>query len=191
MTIQREYLIFQLRGFFDENIENTMNDIRKKQSRNVNELGHEAINEMEVEKIDLDEEISNPITNPKNVPIGWDGKPIPYWLYKLHQLGQEYKCEICGGTSYWGRKAFERHFQEWKHAYGMKCLKIPNTVHFKEVTGIEEALQCKSIKLVHKKLIESSKETKFRPEVEEEFEDNEGNVVNKKMFIDMKRQGLI
>lgn len=25
--------------------------------------------------------------NPKNVPIGWDGKPIPYWLYKLHGLG--------------------------------------------------------------------------------------------------------
>ena len=20
--------------------------------------------------------------------MGWDGKPIPYWLYKLHGLGQ-------------------------------------------------------------------------------------------------------
>jgi len=25
--------------------------------------------------------------NPKNLPMGWDGKPIPYWLYKLHGLG--------------------------------------------------------------------------------------------------------
>ena len=48
--------------------------------------------------------------NPKNLPIGWDGKPIPYWLYKLHGLGVEYKCEICGGASYWGLKAFEKHF---------------------------------------------------------------------------------
>lgn len=40
--------------------------------------------------------------NPKNLPIGWDGKPIPYWLYKLHGLGLEFKCEICGGASYWG-----------------------------------------------------------------------------------------
>jgi SF3a60/Prp9 C-terminal len=26
--------------------------------------------------------------NPLNLPMGWDGKPIPYWLYKLHGLGQ-------------------------------------------------------------------------------------------------------
>ena len=48
--------------------------------------------------------------NPKNLPIGWDGKPIPYWLYKLHGLGKEFKCEICGGASYWGVKAFEKQF---------------------------------------------------------------------------------
>ena len=48
--------------------------------------------------------------NPKNLPIGWDGKPIPYWLYKIHGLGEEFKCEICGGASYWGAKAFEKHF---------------------------------------------------------------------------------
>jgi hypothetical protein len=33
----------------------------------------------------------------------WDGKPIPYWLFKLHGLNIEYKCQICGGFSYWGR----------------------------------------------------------------------------------------
>lgn len=30
-----------------------------------------------------------PIYNPLNIPLGWDGKPIPYWLYKLHGLGIE------------------------------------------------------------------------------------------------------
>ena len=33
---------------------------------------------------------------PLKLPLGWDGKAIPYWLYKLHGLNQEFKCEICG-----------------------------------------------------------------------------------------------
>ena len=28
-----------------------------------------------------------PIYNPLNLPLGWDGKPIPFWLYKLHGMG--------------------------------------------------------------------------------------------------------
>ncbi|CAA7059120.1 unnamed protein product [Microthlaspi erraticum] len=51
-------------------------------------------------------------------PMGWDGKPIPYWLDKLG-LGQEYRCEICSNRSYAGKKAFERHFKEWRHQQGL------------------------------------------------------------------------
>lgn len=36
------------------------------------------------------------VYNPLKLPLGFDGKPIPYWLYKLHGLNQEFKCEICG-----------------------------------------------------------------------------------------------
>lgn len=43
-----------------------------------------------------DEEEDDIIYNPKNLPLGWDGKPIPYWLYKLHGLNIDYKCQICG-----------------------------------------------------------------------------------------------
>lgn len=57
------------------------------------------------------EEEDEYIYNPLKLPLGWDGKPIPYWLYKLHGLNQEFKCEICGNASYWGRRAFERHFK--------------------------------------------------------------------------------
>ena len=83
-----------------------------------------------------------PPYNPMNLPIGWDGKPIPYWLYKLNGLNKEFKCEICGNYSYWGRRAFERHFQEWRHAYGMRCLRVPNTQHFRDITRIDEAIKC-------------------------------------------------
>jgi splicing factor 3A subunit 3 len=94
------------------------------------------------------------------LPLGWDGKPIPYWLYKLHGLGIEYKCEICGNFSYWGRRAFEMHFQEWRHNYGMRCLKIPNTVHFKDITTISDAMA------LHEKLTRESQDAQFRPDAE-------------------------
>ena len=77
-----------------------MNLVRKKQTR-----GYEEIDYVEEEE-ESEEEGEAPIYNPKNLPLGWDGKPIPYWLFKLHGLGIEYKCEICGNYSYWGRRAF-------------------------------------------------------------------------------------
>lgn len=52
---------------------------------------------------DDDEEDEARIYNPLKLPLGWDGKPIPYWLYKLHGLGTEYKCEICSDYVYQGR----------------------------------------------------------------------------------------
>lgn len=53
---------------------------------------------------DEESDEEGPIYNPLNLPLGWDGKPIPYWLYKLHGLGVEFKCEICGDFSYKGRR---------------------------------------------------------------------------------------
>lgn len=88
---------------------------------------------------DSDDDDDEKIYNPLKLPLGWDGKPIPYWLYKLHGLGVEYPCEICGNYVYMGRKAFDKHFQEWRHAHGMRCLGIPNTRQFHEITKIDDA----------------------------------------------------
>ena len=33
--------------------------------------------------------------------------------------------------------------QEWRHAHGMRCLGIPNTAHFANVTNIADAIACK------------------------------------------------
>jgi len=63
------------------------------------EAGEEAAPAADEGSEDEDEFIYNPL----KLPLGWDGKPIPYWLYKLHGLNQEFKCEICGNFSYWGR----------------------------------------------------------------------------------------
>jgi len=57
---------------------------------------------MAAEADDDSDDEEKPTYNPLNLPLGWDGKPIPFWLYKLHGLGVEFKCEICGNESYWG-----------------------------------------------------------------------------------------
>jgi splicing factor 3A subunit 3 len=67
--------------------------------------------EVEVHESDAEQEEEEKIYNPLKLPLGWDGKPIPFWLYKLHGLGVEYGCEICGNFVYMGRKAFDKHFQ--------------------------------------------------------------------------------
>lgn len=126
-----------------------------------------------------------PIYNPKGVPLGWDGKPIPYWLFKLHGLNHFYPCEICGGESYRGRRNFEKHFAESRHTHGMRCLGIPNTRHFHGVTGIEDARK------LWGRLRGEVEEARYDPEREEEYEDSHGNVMNRKTYEDLARQGLL
>lgn len=128
------------------------------------------------------------------------------------------------------------HGQEWRHAYGMKCLGIPNTKPFHGITLIEDAytlwaklkvchgcllhrhtpwvrrnqswvgrhsscrLCCASVVLLRSKLIGPSFCTHvqveqgggdFNPELDEEFEDRAGNVMNRKTYTDLARQGLL
>ncbi|KAK1231827.1 Pre-mRNA-splicing factor sap61 [Marasmius sp. AFHP31] len=132
-----------------------------------------------------EEEEEERIYNPLKLPLGWDGKPIPYWLYKLHGLGVEYRCEICSDHVYMGRKNFDRHFQESRHAFGMRALGLPNTKHFHEITRIEDALT------LAEKLKQEGRHEIFEQETMEELEDDEGNVYNRKTYEDLKKQGLI
>ena len=136
------------------------------------------------DETDSDDEDA-PIYNPKGVPLGWDGKPIPYWLFKLHGLNHFYQCEICGNESYRGRHNFEKHFAEAKHSYGMKCLGIPNTKHFHGVTKIEDAQN------LWKKLQKNVNKDMFDASQDEEYEDSHGNVLSRATYEDLARQGLL
>ncbi|XP_034710280.1 splicing factor SF3a60 homolog [Vitis riparia] len=167
-----------------ETIVRTKENIEKKQALTYEEMEAER-EEEEVQADTESDDEEQQIYNPLKLPMGWDGKPIPYWLYKLHGLGQEFKCEICGNHSYWGRRAFERHFKEWRHQHGMRCLGIPNTKNFNEITSIKEA------KVLWERIQERQGLNKWRPDLEEEYEDKEGNIYNKKTYTDLQRQGLI
>ena len=106
-----------------------------------------------------------------------------YWLYD--GLNLKFDCEICGHFFYAGPRNFERHFTEWRHAYGMRALGIPNTKHFHHITKIEAA------QALFEKLKREGVGAGFRPEEEEEFEDAEGNVLNKKTYLELQKQGLV
>lgn len=177
-----ESRIIQLKGILSDIIYNSANEARKKQNMTYQEI--EAENQdIGVDQISIsDDEDREPNVKTRKLPQGSDGRPIPYWLYKLHGLGVEFKCEICGGASYWGRRAFDKHFQEWRHAYGMKCLKIPNTMHFKDVTEISEALK------LHQKILQDNYKNSFKPDLEEEFEDESGNILSRKKYIELNRR---
>lgn len=132
-----------------------------------------------------DEEGDEKIYNPLKLPLAWDGKPIPFWLYKLHGLGVEFPCEICGNFVYMGRRAFDKHFNEARHTHGLKCLGITNTALFREITGIEDALK------LWDKIQRDKKHDKSRNENVVQMEDAEGNVMPEKVYYDLQKQGLL
>lgn len=178
-----EAQVYRFAEVLSEQRASTRDNVQRKQARTGEE--REDSDDEHFEGDDDDDDDDDIPYNPKNLPLGWDGKPIPYWLYKLHGLNISYTCEICGNFTYKGPKAFQRHFAEWRHAHGMRCLQIPNTAHFANVTLIEDALALWS-------KIKSTKESdRWRPETEEEYEDSSGNVFNKKTYELLKRQGVL
>ena len=125
------------------------------------------------------------IYNPLKLPLAWDGKPIPFWLYKLHGLGVEFPCEICGNFVYMGRRAFDKHFNEPRHIHGLKCLGITNTTLFREITSIQEA------ETLWKKIQKDKKREKTAAENVVEMEDTEGNVMPEKVYRDLAAAGML
>jgi splicing factor 3A subunit 3 len=126
------------------------------------------------------------IYNPLKLPLAWDGKPIPYWLYKLHGLGVEYQCEICGNYTYMGRRAFDKHFSESLHIYGLKCLGITsNTNLFREITSISEAIS------LWEQLEKDRKKDRESRDNVVQMEDAEGNVMPERIYLDLQKQGIL
>ncbi|CAI5759972.1 unnamed protein product [Candida verbasci] len=125
--------------------------------------------------------------NFKHLPLGNDGTPIPFWLYKLQGLNKVYNCEVCGNMNYRGMKNFEMHFNLPKHQNGLKLLGVKDEyIHlFKNISEIEE------VEGLWSKISKDNKTKKFKQESIVEVEDKDGNVMSEKDYIDLKKQGLI
>lgn len=123
----------------------------------------------------------------KNLPVGIDGRPIPYWLYKLQGYHKSYDCEICGNITYRGRNVFSKHFGNAKHQYGLKCLGIEDDSMplFKNITRIDEAVA------LWRRLKKERRKKEDEAENAIEVEDEEGNAISEKDYLDLKKQGLL
>ena len=91
---RKECLISRLRECIGDVIEDSMNNIRKKQTRTAEELELYYSDQEEPFKLPIEElkkkaelkkkeessssDEERPAYNPLNLPIGFDGKPIPY-----------------------------------------------------------------------------------------------------------------
>lgn len=189
----REYRVRRLAAAMSQERSDTRVNVERKQGMTERER------QMELDALFADNSVDAPaggdsdsesdsdekIYNPLKLPLAWDGKPIPFWLYKLHGLGVEFPCEICGNFVYMGRRAFDKHFNEARHIYGLKCLGITNTTLFREITGIEDAL-----KLWDKIQREKRKGLSTEGGVVQ-MEDGEGNVMPEKVYYDLQKQGLL
>jgi splicing factor 3A subunit 3 len=132
-----------------------------------------------------DEDGEDKIYNPLKLPLAWDGKPIPFWLYRLHGLGVEFPCEICGNFVYMGRRAYDKHFNEPRHLHGLRCLGITANTLFRDIIKIDEALK------LWDKIQRERKKNKVDEGSVVQMEDGEGNVMPEKVYYDLQKQGLL
>lgn len=191
---EREFRVKRLAGAMSVERGDTRINVERKQGMTERERQQELDNLLNVseapqEHVDGDDEDGEDgeekIYNPLKLPLAWDGKPIPFWLYRLHGLGVEFTCEICGNFVYMGRRAFDKHFNEARHVYGLKCLGIENLNLFRDITQIEEAV----------KLWEKIQKDKKKGTIDDgsvvQMEDAQGNVMPEKVYYDLQKQGLL
>eukprot|EP00747_Dinoflagellata_sp_TGD_P152344 gnl/TRDRNA2_/TRDRNA2_177291_c0_seq1.p2 gnl/TRDRNA2_/TRDRNA2_177291_c0~~gnl/TRDRNA2_/TRDRNA2_177291_c0_seq1.p2 ORF type:complete len:159 (+),score=5.21 gnl/TRDRNA2_/TRDRNA2_177291_c0_seq1:1080-1556(+) len=146
---------------------------------------HEGIEKKEKPKENFEDDDTHRLFNPLNLPLGADGKPIPFWLYKLHGLNLKFPCEICKDYVYEGRRSYEKHFRESRHEQGMRAIGIPNTAVFFEISSIGDAISLWS-SVREKKAQKEGRSSKV-----EEFEDKEGNAYDKDTFNLLIKQGIL
>ncbi|KAK0652590.1 hypothetical protein B0T16DRAFT_406475 [Cercophora newfieldiana] len=189
---EREFRIKKLTGAMSTERDDTRVNVERRQGMTERERQQELENyynlstqQSKVVEEEEEEGGDDRIYNPLKLPLAWDGKPIPFWLYRLHGLGQEFPCEICGNFVYRGRRAFDKHFNETNHITNLKRLGITNTHLFRDITSIEEAVR------LWDKIQRDEKKVHVDEGSIVQMEDAEGNVMPEKVYLDLQKQGLL
>lgn len=190
---EREYRVTRLASAMSTERSDTRVNVERKQGMTERERQQELENLLNMSEAppqqeggeEDGEDGEEKIYNPLKLPLAWDGKPIPFWLYRLHGLGVEFPCEVCGNFVYMGRRAFDKHFNEARHIYGLKCLGITNVNLFRDITRIDEAMR------LWEKIQREKKKSKVDEGSVVQMEDAEGNVMPEKVYYDLQKQGLL
>ncbi|CAL5344132.1 unnamed protein product [Camellia sinensis] len=175
----------KLCDLLQETIVRTKENVEKKQALTYEEMEAER-EEEEVQADTESDDDEQQIYNPLKLPMGWDGKPIPYWLYKLHGLGQMNSNVRYAGITVTGAAGLMSDTSR-NGDISMGCVvlafQIPRTS--------TKSHQLSEAKQLWERIQERQGVNKWRPDLEEEYEDKEGNIYNKKTYTDLQRQGLI
>jgi splicing factor 3A subunit 3 len=190
---EREFRVKKLVGAMNIERDDTRVNVERRQGMTERERAQElenlynmtsgAQNDGEEEEDQDDGE--DKLYNPLKLPLAWDGKPIPFWLYRLHGLGQEFPCEVCGNFVYRGRRAFDKHFNETNHITNLKRLGITDTYLFRDITSIEQAVR------LWEKIQRDQNKDQIDDGAVVQMEDAEGNVMPEKVYLDLQKQGLL
>lgn len=149
--------------------------------------------------------------------MAWDGKPIPFWLYRLHGLGVEFDCEICGHYIYKGIYLSPCFFSLFFASLSLLLLlfflltqltspgRRAFEKHFNESRHIH-GLRCLGITnptlfrditnieeavRLWEKVQKDKKKTKVDDSSVVQMEDADGHVMPEKVYYDLQKQGLI
>ncbi|VBB75788.1 Putative splicing factor 3A subunit 3 [Podospora comata] len=190
---EREFRVRKLTSAMSTEKDDTRVNVERRQGMTERERAQELENfynmsntpQNQAPEEEEDNDDDDKIYNPLKLPLAWDGKPIPFWLYRLHGLGQEFPCEICGNFVYRGRRAFDKHFNETNHITNLKRLGIANTYLFRDITSIAEAMR------LWEKIQREEKKYHVDDGSVVQMEDAEGNVMPEKVYLDLQKQGLL
>lgn len=200
--LKAEHMVKEVTALLSKQISSTRTNVERKKMltdrertleiESLRKLAEDELFETDEEdRSDADDEGSdserNTVDNPLKLPLGPDGRPIPYWLFKLSGLRMEFSCEVCGNIVYQGRKNYIAHFGEAKHLNGLKLLGVDTSLvgAFKGISKIKDVTDLKE-----KLSLQSKRELNLLENVEE-VEDEEGNVMSRRDYEDLKKQGLI
>lgn len=148
-------------------------------------LVNQKLNENATNGDSSDDELDEKLTNPLNIPLGLDGRPIPFWLYKLKGLKHEFDCEVCH-SKFKGRGTFIKHFKDENHINGLRELGVERDFYdFKDLNKVEEV-----------KALLAKIKAKIRSEAQFvddslQVEDDQGNAMSKKVYDQLSKQGLL
>lgn len=160
--------------------------IKKIRQRNTFDSDDSEDELVDSEDSDGEDDEDEKLYNPLNLPIGVDGRPIPFWLFKLKGLRHEFKCEICDNASFQGRNTFNKHFKEATHINKLKEMGVTdNFIIFKDISTKKEVQKLlDTLQQKHREQLHFIDNT-------EEVEDDHGNAMNKKVYEQLAKQGLL
>ncbi|KAG7860148.1 hypothetical protein KL919_002853 [Ogataea angusta] len=198
-TALNEYMVLEIIKRLNKELENTKKEVERYSSlslrekeletndaRNLSDYEYETLADLHTEYNSDDQGDFHHYGNDETLPIGPDGKPMPLWLWKLKGFDMVFTCEICGNAKFKGREVFSNHFIEPRHLHGLKMLGIMGEYNaFRDLNKIDDVLKLSNY-LERKK----RNAAQYRDDGVE-VEDEEGNVMSKKVYDQLKKQGLI